>query len=320
MLAWLSRIDLMIRLLAVAILLAFIVPATGDARVVAQRVADGAIFVLFLLNGLRIDRREVVRGLANLRFLVPLTLWVFGVMALAGWGAWLATASWLDPSLALGFLFLGILPSTVQSATSYTSLARGNVALAVIAAAVLNIVGVFVSAPLFATLAGAAGGEIGVDAIGRIALILILPFAIGQVLQVRLRDWIARRRSKVVLIDRGVIAMAVYVAVSGSVEQNVWARLDGASWALLAVALTLFLLFGHVGAWIASAATRLPRPDRIAFMFAGGQKSVAIGVPLGAILFPPEVAGLVLVPLLIYHLAQLVIAAPLATRLAAPRD
>lgn len=320
MLAWFSRIDLMIRLLAVAIVLAAVLPATGEARIVAQRVTDGAIFGLFLLNGLRIDRREVASGLANLRFLVPLTLWVFGAMALAGWGIWRASTAWLDPALALGFLFLGVLPSTVQSATSYTSLARGNVALAVIAAAVLNITGVFASAPLFAALAGSAGGDIGLDAIGRIALILILPFVIGQIVQDRIRDWIARRKAQVVLIDRGVIALAVYVAVSGSVEQDVWSRLDGTSWAALSVGLAVLLVFGHLGAWLVSAAVGLPRPDRIAFLFAGAQKSVAIGVPLGAILFPPQVAGLLLVPLLIYHLAQLVIAAPLATRLAASRD
>ena len=58
------------------------------------------------------------------------------------------------------------------------------------------------------------------------------------------------------------------------------------------------------------------RPDRIAFLFAGSQKSVAVGAPLAAILFPPASAGFVIAPLLLYHLAQLVIAAPLATRLA----
>nr|WP_256439038.1 bile acid:sodium symporter [Erythrobacter sp. JK5] len=59
-----------------------------------------------------------------------------------------------------------------------------------------------------------------------------------------------------------------------------------------------------------------PRGDRIAFLFAGAQKSVAIGAPLAAILFPPEVAGFVIAPLLLYHLLQLVWAAPIATRLA----
>lgn len=45
------------------------------------------------------------------------------------------------------------------------------------------------------------------------------------------------------------------------------------------------------------------------------QKSAAIGVPLATVLFSPEMAGFVVLPLLLYHLSQLVVAAPLANRL-----
>ena len=67
---------------------------------------------------------------------------------------WIAAlaSTMLPPLVALGFVYLGVLPSTVQSATSYTSLAHGNVALAVVGAALINIAGVFISAPLFALL------------------------------------------------------------------------------------------------------------------------------------------------------------------------
>lgn len=41
-----------------------------------------------------------------------------------------------------------------------------------------------------------------------------------------------------------------------------------------------------------------------------------MGAPLALVLFPPHDAGLILVPLLIYHLLQLVLSAPLASRLA----
>jgi len=310
----------MVRLLVVAIVLAFVVPAAGEWRQTAQAVSNGAIFVLFLLNGLRIDRRDVARGLANWRFLVPLMVWVFGAMALAGWALGAAASAWLTPETALGFLFLGVLPSTVQSATSYTALAQGNVALAVIAAAIVNIVGVLVSAPLFGLIAGGAQASIGWGVIGRIMLILLLPFVIGQLLQHLMRGWIAEQKARIVWIDRFVIALAVYVAFSGAVEQGVWQRVDAANWLAMLVAIAVLLLFGHLGAWLAGGAVGLPLADRIAFLFSGAQKSAAIGVPLGAILFPPAVAGLVLVPLLLYHLLQLVIAAPLSSRLAASRD
>src|SRR5690606_23080281 len=116
----------------------------------AEVVSHTAIFLLFLLNGLRLPRADVLRGIRHARFLLPLTLWCFVIMGLAGWG--LAQAGeWLllPHHVAFGFLFLGVLPSTVQSATAYSALAGGNVALSVVAAALLNILGVFLSAPLF---------------------------------------------------------------------------------------------------------------------------------------------------------------------------
>jgi sodium/bile acid cotransporter 7 len=43
---------------------------------------------------------------------------------------------------------------------------------------------------------------------------------------------------------------------------------------------------------------------------------LAIGAPLAATIFPPAIAGMVLLPTLIYHMAQLILSAPLATHLA----
>lgn len=312
----LGKIDLMVRVLAVAIVLAFVAPATGEARVHAQTASNLAIFVLFLLNGLRIDRRDILRGLANLRFLVPLMVWIFGGMTLGGWGLSLALAGWVPPLVALGFLYLGTLPSTIQSATSYSMLAGGNAALSVIAAALVNIAGVFITAPLFAAIAGSALVEVGDEVIVRIGMILVLPFLIGQAVQGHFREWTARNRHRVVWVDRFVIALAVYVAFSGAVEQDVWDRISLLAWTVVVAGLVAMLLIGHAAAWMIAGAVGLPRPDRISFMFAGGQKSAAIGIPLGALLFPSHIAGLVLIPILLYHQLQLLVAAPLSSRLA----
>ena len=308
--------DPMIAVLVIATLLASILPAGGDVRLVASAVSNGGIFVLFLVNGMRIRRSEIARGLANWRYFGPLMLFVFGAMALAGMGFAKVASGVLPPLVALGFIYLGCLPSTVQSATSYTSLANGNVALAVVGAALINIAGVFISAPLFALLGGGGAGAIGSEAIIRIGLILILPFAIGQAVQDRVIERVVTHRARIAWLDRAVIGMAVYVAFSGAVEQGLASLFAPLDWVVL-VALVLAMLALALGAaWACGAALGLPHADRIAFLFAGSQKSVAIGAPLAAILFPPSAAGFVIAPLLLYHLAQLVLAAPLAMRLA----
>lgn len=306
----------MIAVLVSMTTLALVLPATGEARELASLVSNAGIFVLFLVNGMRIRRSEIARGLANWRYFGPLMLFVFGGMAAAGVGFAALAGTVLPPLVALGFVYLGCLPSTVQSATSYTSLANGNVALAVVGAALINIAGVFISAPLFALLGGSGAGDVGSEAIIRIGMILLLPFAIGQVVQDRVIERVAAHRARIAWLDRVVIGMAVYVAFSGAVERGLVMLLVPGDWFAL-IALVLVMLALALGAaWAVSGALNLARADRIAFLFAGSQKSVAIGAPLAAILFPPSVAGFVIAPLLLYHLAQLVLAAPLAMRLA----
>lgn len=308
--------DPMIAVLVIATALALALPAAGEARSAATAVSNAGIFVLFLVNGMRIRRSEIARGLANWRYFGPLMAFVFGVMALLGLGfGWLGGAV-LPPLVGLGFVFLGCLPSTVQSATSYTSLANGNVALSVVGAALINIAGVLISAPLFAVLGGSGAGEIGGEAILRIVLILVLPFAIGQAVQDRFIDKLTAHKQTAAWLDRAVIGIAVYVAFSGAVEQGLGTMFAAADWGALVMLVLAMLGLAHGAAWGVAGLLGLARGDRIAFLFAGSQKSVAIGAPLAAILFPPASAGFVIAPLLIYHLAQLVLAAPLAVRLA----
>ena len=311
----LSRIDPMVRLLVVAIVLATLVPAVGEGRAIAQAVSSVAIFALFFLNGLRLPRDEVLRGLGHGRFLLPLLAWCFGAMALVGFTLAGIAEGRLPVEIAIGFLFLGTLASTVQSAAAYTSLAGGNVAASVVAAALLNIAGVFVTAPLFALLGGLETADVGLDALLKILGLLVVPFVLGQAWQRTGRAWVTAHPRLVSWMDRLAIAIAVYVAFSGAVERGLWSALGAGQWAIFGGLLAAFLLAGFGGSWLASGLLRLDRPTRISFMFAGAHKSVVSGAPIALILFPPAAAGLVMAPLLAYHLLQLVLSAPLAARL-----
>jgi sodium/bile acid cotransporter 7 len=309
------KMDPMVRLITVAILLATVLPVEGQARTIAQWISNAAVFLLFLLYGLRLSRREVLAGLGNHRLLVPLTLWVFGAMTLAGWLLWQAGGTFLPPLLAIGFLYLGVLPSTVQSATAYSSLAGGNVASSVVAAALINILGVFVSAPLYSLLAGSKGSAFHGDQLVKVMTMLLLPFVIGQLLQGFTRSWVAGHKPLITLMDRSSIGIAVYVAFSGAVEQGIWGKVDALGWTAVMVGCGLAMVFGYGGAWLVGGALRLPRGDRIAMLFAGGQKSVAMGAPLATVIFPSAAAGIIILPLVVYHLVQMIVAAPIASRL-----
>ena len=309
--------DRFVPILLATILLASLLPVRGAAVPIAQGVSTAAIILLFFLNGVRLPRDEVLHGIRNWKLQGSALLFCFGFMALLGLGAQLATAAILPVALALGFLFLGILPSTVQSATAASSMAGGNVAASVIAAALLNLVGVIAAPLLFATLAGSAGEISGAAAL-RIVAILLLPFIAGQFAQRWLQPWVLKHKGLTTAMDRTAIAVAVYVAFSAAVVAGIWDQLDGREIAIVfgAVAILLTLSFG--GAWAFGALLKLARPDRITLLFAGAQKSIAVGAPLAATLFPPATAGMVLVPILVYHMAQLILSAWIAPVLVRP--
>lgn len=309
----LSRIfpDRFVPILLATILLASLLPVRGAAVPVAQGASTAAIVLLFFLNGVRLPRDEVLHGIRNWKLQGAALAFCFGVMALLGLAAQAATAPLLPATLALGFLFLGILPSTVQSATAASSLAGGNVAASVVAAAVLNLVGVALSPLLFALLAGSAGAVHG-EAVVRIVSILLLPFVAGQLVQRWLRPSVLAHPGLATFMDRSAIAIAVYVAFSAAVVAGIWSLLDGREVAIMLAAVASLLCLSFGGAWALGGLLNLARGDRITLLFSGAQKSIAVGAPLAATLFPPATAGMVLVPILVYHMAQLILSAWIA--------
>jgi len=309
----LSRIfpDRFVPILFATILLASLLPVRGAAVPIASGLSTAAIIFLFFLNGVRLPRDEVLHGIRNWKLQGSALTFCFGLMGLLGLAAQAATAPLLPATLALGFLFLGILPSTVQSATAASSLAGGNVAASVVAAALLNLSGVALSPLLFALLAGAEG-EIHGEAVLRIVSILLLPFVAGQLVQRWLRPWVLAHRGLATFMDRTAIAVAVYVAFSAAVVAGIWNLLDGREIAIVFAAVAALLAFSFGGAWALGGLLKLARADRITLLFSGAQKSIAVGAPLAATLFPPAIAGMVLVPILVYHMAQLILSAWIA--------
>lgn len=303
--------DRFVPVLLATILLASLLPVRGAAAPFAQGLSTAAIILLFFLNGVRLPRDEVLHGIRNWKLQGAAFAFCFGAMALLGLAAQAATLSLLPATLALGFLFLGILPSAVQSATAASSMAGGNVAASVVAAALLNLSGVIVAPLLFAALAGSAG-EISGSAALRIVAILLVPFIIGQFAQRWLRPWVLAHKGIATLMDRSAIAIAVYVAFSAAVIAGIWDLLDGREIGITFATVAAMLAFSFGGAWALGALLKLRRPDRITLLFSGAQKSIAVGAPLAATLFAPAIAGMVLVPILVYHMAQLILSAWIA--------
>ncbi len=309
--------DRFVLMLLGAVLLGWVLPVSGAGLPVAQNISFAGIFALFFLHGLKLPRAEVARAAKGWRLQAAMLAFTFGAMPLAGLTVSKVAGIWLPPLLAGGLLYCAILPSTVQSAISYCSLGKGNVAASVVGAALSNLVGIFATPALFALLlGGVAGGGLGGDVVIKIMTILLLPFALGQVAQRWLGGWADREKRLLSIFDRGVILLAVYVAFSGAVSSGALAAVKGIDLVELLVAASVLLAIAFAAAWLAGRGMKLDHADRVSLLFAGAHKSLATGAPMAALLFPPEIAGVMILPAIFYHQLQLIASAPLAARLA----
>ncbi|CCG09189.1 bile acid:sodium symporter family protein [Pararhodospirillum photometricum] len=264
--------------------------------------------------------REVGRGMAHWRLQLLVILCTYGVFPLLGLGI-AALGFGLAPPLVIGFLYLCVLPSTVQSSIAFTSMAGGNVPAALTAATVSNLLGVVATPVLTGVLLGGAGGGISLGALEAIALQVLLPFGLGQLARPWLAGWVGRHRRLTTLVDRGAILLVVYAAFSEGMTQGVWARMSwgdfgimaGLDLALLGIVMAVSL---GLGRWAG-----FDRADRLTLFFCGSKKSMATGLPMAGVLFAGQAVPLIVLPLMLFHQIQLMVCAILAQRWSRdPRD
>lgn len=320
--ALLSRLipDHFILLLLATVAAGTLLPARGGALAAAETASTAAIVTLFFLHGVRISPHAVIAGFRHWRLQLAVLASCYLMLGTIGLATSAALAPLVGPVFALGFLLLGVLPTTVQSSIAYASIARGNVAAGIIAAAAVNISGVVLTPLLLALLASAQGAETGLGGIGRIASILLLPFAVGQLARRWLAPWAERNRRITGVLDKLTIVLAVYVAFSEAANGGIWRSVAGGMLALLLVGVLMMLALGFAGAWLLGKLLGFNRADRATLLFSGAQKSLVTGAPMARILFPGAEAGAVLLPLILYHQLQLMLSAAIAPRIAQQGD
>ncbi|WP_168712632.1 bile acid:sodium symporter family protein [Streptomyces sp. A0958] len=316
--SWLP-IDPYVLALIGTVVLAALLPASGPAAEMAGGASTGAVAFLFFLYGARLSTAEALDGLRHWRLhltVLTCTFVVFPVLGLASGGL---VPYVLSPQLQSGFLFLCLVPSTIQSSIAFTSIARGNVPAAICAGSFSSIAGVFLTPLLAAALLGNSGGGLSGDALLRIGAQLLAPFVAGRLLRRWIGGYIARHRKALGLVDRGSILLVVYTAFSEGMVAGIWhqvtpARLGG----LLAAEAVLLALMLAV-TWYGAKRLGFGREDRIAIQFAGSKKSLASGLPMASVLFGAQ-ASLAVLPLMLFHQMQLMVCAVIAKRRARDPD
>ncbi len=304
-------------ILGAAVLAALAPPSEPVADTLKPFTAIGVALVFFL-HGARLSPSDVVRGLRQPRLHIATALITYAAFPLVALALSPLLRLAVGPALADGFVFLAALPSTVQSSVAFVAIAGGHVAAAVAAASLSNLLGVIGTPVILSiTLATpAGGGDVPLGAaVGKLGLIILAPFAVGQLAGRFLRPFLVARRGLVGLVDRAVIAVLVYEAVGQSVVAGVWSSVGADSLVLVGVfALVLLAIVTALASGIARA-LRLPREDAIVLVYCGSKKSMASGLPMLRVLHGDSpAAGTLALPIILFHQLQLMVFSQIAAR------
>lgn len=270
-------VDPLIVLIILAVLIAIVAPARGQFAEWFAVATNLAIALLFFLYGARLSTREALAGLTNWKLHLTILAFTFVIYPLLGLALYPLTF-FISDELYRGILFMTLVPSTVQSSVAFTSIARGNVSGAIVAASASSLVGVFAT-PLLVMALMSTGEGVHIDAqvFLDIALLLLLPFVLGQLVRRWAKGFAAHKATKVV--DRGSITMVVYSAFSSGMVAGVWTQV--AVWEIvflvvLSAVVVVFMLWltRVISQWLG-----FPRADVIAIEFCGSKKSLATVCP-----------------------------------------
>jgi len=298
----------------VTAVIASVLPARGAFVDVVDGVTTFAIALLFFLYGARLSPQETLTGLKHWRLHLTILAFTYVAFPLIGLAAVFLTRDVLDPGLASGLLYLSLVPSTVQSSIAFTSIAKGNVAGAVVSASASNILGVFLTPLLvWALMTGTGRVAFTTSTIVEIFAQLLLPFVLGQLS----RRWTAgfvAAHPQLKLVDRTSIILVVYSAFSAGIREGMWSQTSWPALVVLVVVLLVVLALMLSLTWWTARRLDFNRADAIAIQFCGTKKSLASGLPMAGVLFAGSPVGLLMLPLMLFHQAQLMACSALAAR------
>ncbi|MDR7093775.1 bile acid:sodium symporter family protein [Hydrogenophaga laconesensis] len=303
--------------LVVTVTLASVFPAQGGFAVALAWVTKVAVSLLFFLHGAKLSRQAIWAGLGHWRLQLAVVTTTFVLFPLLGWALAPVLRPLLTPNLYTGILFLCALPATVQSAIAFVSMARGNVPAAVCAASASTLLGVMLTPLVLGVLltqTAAMGSPL--EAMGRIGVQLLLPFIVGHLMRPLVSGFLQKRVAIMKGVDQGSILLVVYAAFSHAVIAGLWSQLPlTALMGLIGVCAVLLALVLLVTVF-ASRRLGFGKEDEIAIVFCGSTKSLVSGVPMANVLFTAQVAGAIVLPLMIFHQMQLMVCGVIAQRYA----
>lgn len=276
--------------------------------------------VLFLM-GLTLSAGRITNGLRHpLPSLLAILINTLLVPLLALPALWL-----LSTEMAGGLIVTALVPCTLASAAVWTRKGGGDEAVAMIASVTTNLA-CFLVVPLGLWLILGRVAEISAtDQIVRLLLWVVIPMVLGQLARrVALQRWASQRAAQLSLAAQfGILVMVCFGSVasadsmrraSGAIERAGTSAVQAEAapavishgkwiadvWGATLLAIVIHCLAFWFSAWVSRAAGA-SRPAQLAVAVAGSQKTLMVGLQIALD------CGVSVLPMIIYHVSQLVI-------------
>ena len=300
--------------------------ALGGSYQVAEFISKIGIWIIFFFLGTSLTTKEIKNSYRPKRLHAFVLSWNFLLFPAIVALVLVPLTYFLSESLRLGFWLLAVLPTTVFSAVTFSTISGGNSSNAICASVLSNLIAV-----LLVPSIAVAYFTLEYDLIAplwhllsELFLLILLPLLFGQILRKFFPIRTIEISKHTQRLGNWVILFIVYTAFSNSVRSGFFEQLTTTS--------ILGVLLGAAGlllvvSWLVRISSNwigLARDQRISVFFCSSQKSLATGIPLATLILSaiPGIVDMatVLIPLMCYHLLQLILAGILTNRWALKID
>lgn len=299
-----------------AILLGFIFPDFGSSESIVpwKPIINIGIALVFFFYGVKLDPDQLKKGLKNwkLHLLIQSSTFLIfpGLVYLILW-----FFPFINQDFKLGITYLSVLPSTVSASIVMVSIAKGNIPGAIFNASISSLLGVIITPAWMGFLGNSSNFEIDfLSTFGELSIKVLLPVMLGAALHRWIYPPIQNRIGSLKYLDQTVIMTIVFTSFAQSFSQHVFDPYKVST--LLEVSLTMLVIFFISWGAIEMICRilKFSKEDRITALFCGSKKSLVQGVVIGKVIFPdPAILGLILLPVMLYHIQQLIAGSILAT-------
>ena len=287
--------------IASVVAIAFAFPDVGGF-LKTHDILTGAIFLGFLITGLTLETSRIRQQVKNFRVLTAAlasSLVIFPAIAYC-----LTCQVFPSPSdWTVGILILGVAPVTIASGTIMTAIALGNIPLSLLICLLTNLAAVL-TIPFLLNLFLRFGDTPVtlpvVQMLSGLAIKVLVPTAIGQMLRPLLKKAIAPCQKGFSIFNQLIVLMIVLNAVSSSTK-----GIGQAGTAIVTLFVFMIVLHTSILALNYGLARmiKLDRASTSAFTLHTSQKNLAVSY----IVWAGHFAGpypLALIPAIVYHITQ----------------